>query len=156
MLVVGAIPSTNKEFFNWHAMEEIPTHACTHTMELSRTPLRSFNSMHHSMTQLQHGVIWMQYQKHESDCVFSQHQHVFLLFCFFALLCCYLSLEKIHHLDWRCKYLFIFLNLHSPHPSPGCAVSRMKFRMKLPIIFFPVTTHITTVEKFLVSSPRTS
>jgi hypothetical protein len=94
--------------------------------------------------------------KHESDCGCSRHQPIFLLFCFVALMCCYLSLDNFCHLDWRCRKLFIFLNLHSPHPSPGCAVSRVKLWMKSPTLCFPVTTQITVVEKVLVSAPRTS
>jgi hypothetical protein len=150
LLQLGSVAS-------WHGNNsQVLAHACKHTMEFSRTPLRSLTSMHQSLTQLQDGVLRMQYHKQELDCGYSRHQPVFLLVCFVSLLCCYLSLDNFYHLDWRCKHLFIFFNLHSPHPSLGCVVSRVKLWMKSPTLCFPMTTQIAVVEKVLVVATRTS
>lgn len=76
-------------------------------------------------------------------------QPIVHLFGVTDLLCSYSSLASFFSLNWRCRQLFIFFNLHSPHSSPSLIVSGVKLWMKSTTLCFLMTTQIILVENFL-------
>jgi hypothetical protein len=71
-------------------------------------------------------------------------------------LMCYLPLDNIFSLNWRCRNLFTSYTLHSPHSFPGYVVFWGEALVKSPTLHFPMSTQLAVVEKVHMDATRIS